>query len=663
MKNVWFYDIECMKFIHTFYAINRDTKEEVHFVIHKDKNDIIEYKKFILSCIKSGDIFIGFNNINYDYPVLHQIITRIFHNTKFDKLNDPDWIVNFIYNTSISTIRKENSAIYPSNVLIYQIDLFKIHHYDNPNKRTSLKYIEGVLRMDEIEEFDNFDRFIGKDDIKDVLFYNRHDVIATQLFYYETLPDIKMRKDLSGEYGLDLYNCSDPKIGSEIFALFISKKKGITVQELKTQRTIRESVNLSDCVLPYIKFKSNEFNKLLSKVKSKVITANKTKDTFEIKSIIRGIEFVIGAGGIHAFKQSGRYKIEDGWEIVDIDVSSFYSGVAITNRFSPEHLGQDFCDIYEDRYNYRLSIKKDKSKSAIAGGWKLALNGVSGLGQNQYSYFYDLKFPLDIRINGQLLICLLIEDILIAFPDLIFIQANTDGFTIKIRSEFKERLFEICKEWEKLTKLNLEFSYYKEVCIRDVNNYLCIYNKEEKDLVPSFPIANWYDNNYCKHKTKGAYQVIPEANGKISYNKNWDSIIVRKAVHDYFIYNRPVKDTILNSRDILDFCSIFKCASDFTPLFISNSGETTKLSKVTRYYVSSGGKGSIKKVRKVKLKSHERGSNESNVEAGYSVTLFNKKVVLDNFNDYNIDYSYYLREANKLVSDIEQVTQTKLTLF
>lgn len=49
------------------------------------------------------------------------------------------------------------------------------------------------------------------------------------------------------------------------------------------------------------------------------------------------------------------------------------------------------------------------------------------------------------------------------------IQINTDGLTIKLPKSEEQKYYEICKEWEKITGLMLEYAYYDKMMIRDVN--------------------------------------------------------------------------------------------------------------------------------------------------------------------------------------------------
>ena len=53
--------------------------------------------------------------------------------------------------------------------------------------------------------------------------------------------------------------------------------------------------------------------------------------------------------------------------------------------------------------------------------------------------------------------------------DLKILQVNTDGITVVIKREDKKLYWGICKEWENITKLNLEYVAYDKMIIRDVN--------------------------------------------------------------------------------------------------------------------------------------------------------------------------------------------------
>lgn len=90
---------------------------------------------------------------------------------------------------------------------------------------------------------------------------------------------------------------------------------------------------------------------------------------------------------------------------------------------------------------------------------------------DEYSFLYDPKVMLEICLNGQLLIAMLCER-LSFIPGVTIIQANTDGVTIRIPKARRGEMQDICKKWEKMTSLELEYASYRKMVISNVNNYM-----------------------------------------------------------------------------------------------------------------------------------------------------------------------------------------------
>ena len=65
--NVWIYDIEVFINCFTITFKNIETNKVKYFVIFNDRNDLIELIEFL----KDVKGLIGYNNLNYDYPILH----------------------------------------------------------------------------------------------------------------------------------------------------------------------------------------------------------------------------------------------------------------------------------------------------------------------------------------------------------------------------------------------------------------------------------------------------------------------------------------------------------------------------------------------------------------------------------------------------------------
>lgn len=121
--------------------------------------------------------------------------------------------------------------------------------------------------------------------------------------------------------------------------------------------------------------------------------------------------------------------------------------------------------------------------------------------------------------------------------------------------------------------------------------------------------------------------------------------IVPLAVKNYFVYNIPIEKTIKTNRDIFNFCMRLKTNSKSTPYFrYMNSSKDiveNQLNRTTRYYVGKGSNSGIL------LKKFQDGKI-TKVNVGYSCIIFNKYLKLDNWDDYKLDYQFYIAEANKL---------------
>ena len=624
MKGTYVYDFEVFLGFHCATFKHKDTKEIHQFVIHRSRNDFTEYIKFLQNEVGG---LIGFNNINYDYPILHLILTELAISPIFH--NNTKILTQMIFNKSSELINNEDvfKGIPEWQWIIPQLDLYKINHFDNKAKRTSLKDVEIEINFPNVVScpYDEF-HVVSDKEIQEILDYNLNDVEATYEFYLLMKDDIQMRKDFSKEYGINLMNANDTKIGSEIFAKILSEDGNIPIRELKQMRTYRKGIRLYDCILPYIKFQSKEFNQLLSKYKELVI--NETKDAIEENVKYKEFRYDFGLGGLHGCIKSGVYKSTDNVVIHDIDVASFYPNLAINNKFKPQHLGESFVTIYNKLYNERKSAPKGSAKN---GGLKLALNSAFGKSNDIYSFFYDPMFTMQITVNGQLLLSMLAEQ-LVDRIECTMIQANTDGITLMYDKKYTEEVNSIMQWWQNLTGLQLESDFYNFMVIRDVNNYLA-------------------RNTNNKPKYKGVFEIVPMANGKVVYWKDSSMKIVPIAISNYFLKGISIKDTIYNHTNIYDFCKRFKATSGW----IAQSKKIDyndnipylridKEQKNTRYYISNRGS--------VLIKKNIEDNREISVEANQNIIVFNKFIEKP-IDEYDVNYKYYIHECNKIINEIE----------
>ena len=204
------------------------------------------------------------------------------------------------------------------------------------------------------------------------------------------------------------------------------------------------------------------------------------------------------------------------------------------------------------------------------------------------------------------------------------IQLNTDGILYTVQKDKYDKLQAILKEWESLTKLTLETEEFEAFYQYAVNDYLAIYKgyKETKDQKLL--------------KKKGLFIDF------VTLGKGMNAIIIPKAINNYFANNIPIKETIYNSRDLNDFITYQKVAKDFSIEY-----NTQLIQRINRYYASTNGAY----LYKCKVNNDIRSDYEVMLSAS-GVTIVNNFADVKEFPN-NINYDYYISEANKIIRAIE----------
>lgn len=625
------YDIETLSNCFTYSAVDRDSDNIVKFVIWKGKNDLYD----LLVHLTNVKGMIGFNNTNFDYPVMHYIIKE---REKLIQM-DGDKIAKLIYKKAQSVISQEYSAIKETEVLIPQLDLFRIWHYDNKARMTGLKKLEIAMCFENVQDmpYSHEHKITSEEQVQEILDYNINDILATKSFYKLTEDKLELRKGLQTKYGLNCLNFPDSKIGEQLMLKLYCHYTNQSEEEIKRKRTHRRLFKFLECIPQYIKFSTPEFNQLLDYIKS--IEVTELKESFKYGFEYNGFTFDLGTGGIHGCIKSGVYDSTKNETIVDADVASLYPSLGITLNLYPEHLGEQFSKIYEEGIvKPRLEAKKNGDK-VMADGFKLSANSVYGKSNSEYSFLYDPLYTLKTTLSGQLALCMLSEMLMTRVPNLKMLQINTDGLTVIIPNEYKRLYWEICQEWEAQTNLMLEYVAYSKMVIRDVNNYIAVTQKDGKV------------------KYKGTFKPNKEMRKDGEYHKAFNQGVVSTAVNNYFLYNTPILETLYECKDIYEFCKTGNTvgqwwAETFQIDENGNDINVNKVQKTNRYYLSKNGVRFRKCTYKPDKITGEPKLSTTEYEADKLVTIFNKYYEVP-FEEYDIDYDYYVAECEKIIFVID----------
>lgn len=682
----WVYDIETYPNCFTFTAICADNSRTHVYECSSRKNDVSQLFEFLDMLHDKKHRMVGFNNKGFDYPVLHELLeVKAKAVTVSGKA-----VAKKAYKVAqnLISVQAEHNNIRLKEY-VKQVDLFKIHHFDNKARATSLKMIEFNMKSDSIEDLPfPVGTELTDSEIDVLLKYNMHDVVKTLDFYNISLNLIRFRDELSKKYRRDFTNHNDTKIGKDYFIMQLEKtmpdscyKKDSTGKKVINQ-TKRPLIAIKDCLFSYYDFQRPEFQAIFNWFKKQTITETKGVfsditadkldrvamfaemnvmrkkfkaeqideelavfkaaypagwiDKVELKAkkkgqptysywycwdeaetlnvVVDGFRFDFGTGGIHGSLSSCIVAESDTHQLIDADVSSMYPNIAIANRVYPEHLTDRFCDIYKDVYEQRKSYPKASAENAML---KLALNGVYGDSNNQYSPFYDPQYTMTITINGQLSLCLLAEKLL-TIEGLSLVQVNTDGVTVLCPRNMMDKYNTICEAWQQQVGLQLEYANYSKMIIRDVNNYLAFYTDG-------------------KVKRKGAYQYEG-----LGWHQNQGGLVIPMAAEANMIYGTDIKDFVQNHKDMYNFMLRTKVPRNSKLMLVMDDGTEIQQQNICRYYACKDG-GKLVKIMPALIEGGE--DRRLSIDSSWNVKTCNN--IKDFGND--IDYDYYIAEAEKLV--------------
>ena len=719
LTKFYIYDIETYKDLFSFSVVRADGEFKSTFQCSKFKNEIDR----IYSCLNylnnNNYYLVGFNSNQFDYPVLHEILK------KCDRLpKSGSSIANKVFDLAqkqIESFRGEGfgNTIKYEDQYVKQIDLFKVHHFDNRAKMTSLKMIEFNLRMSNLKDLPyEIESTLTEEMIAEILQYNEHDVEATRLFFIESMSQVQFRLDLTEKYGKSFLNHNDGKIGKDYFQMELENRK-VKLREFKNGREVvkqtkRDKIVIGDCLFDYYNFTRPECNAIKDWFSKQVITETKgvfsnieehllfgvakyaeltvkrkkfkgkpsnielsvfkeehplgwieeeelkaTEYAFDsegnhimeypldednspdltkkmkkkripkksywgcwkvaetLNILLDGLRVDFGVGGIHASLSEKVVKQTKKYIIRDADVSSMYPNIAISNNIYPEHLGEGFCEIYQDVYNQRKSYAKGTPENAML---KLALNCVYGDSNNKFSVFFDPMYTMKITINGQLSLLMLAEKLL-EIEGLKLIQLNTDGLTVALPIDKEAQYSKECKNWEKIVGLDLEYADYSKMFIRDVNNYIALYTNG-------------------KVKRKGAYQFED-----LGWHQNQSSLVVPMAANAKMLEGKDIREFIeqrFSSGNTFDFMLRTKVDRGSRLVLVDSEGKDIDQQRICRYYPSKHGYKMVKIMKPLEGNTEER---RLSIESAWLVKTCNDMKDFDG----DIDFDYYVAEAEKLV--------------
>jgi hypothetical protein len=643
------------------------TSEQKIFIVHDLQNDFDKFIEFLIDNRDEKQWHISYNGLAFDAQVTQYILNNHELWSNMSGCAIAEVIYKFAQETIARQNRKEWGIFAPWHIQIGQIDLFKMHHWDNPAKSSSLKWIQFSMDWENLQDMpiEHTVKIETQEQLDTIVGYCINDVASTKAIFDRSKSQIKLRKELTDKYQINLYSASEPRIAKELFAYHLGKKLSLTPREIKGMKTYRNIIKVKDLVLPYIKFKSPVFQQALNKFNTLELDAMQLKGQFKYKLEHNGVHTTFALGGIHGARKSGVYKSDDQHIIMSSDVTSFYPNLCIRNQWSSGHFPkEEFCDQYEWFFDERVKIPKSNPMNYV---YKIILNSTFGLSNEENSFFYDPELCMRITLNGQLSLMMLYDMILDAIPEAFGLLQNTDGVEIRIPRDKKDLYLKVCEEWENITQLNLEHDTYQKLILGDVNNYIAVNDFKSVDLTTWRKVKE--ENPHYLFKVKGPdFMYAPvKLKGRFNFHelalhKNKSKLVVPKAIYNYFVKDVLPEDYLQKNRNILDYCIGMKSKGAWKQVARSTPDGVYKerdLQKINRYYISKPGNNSEKM-----FKINKDDGREIQCEAGkWMQSLFNEIQLQPKWGDYRIDMAFYSKAIESEINNIISSNINQLTLF
>lgn len=614
-----------------------------------------------------------FNGIDYDNIILNACISRIVY------WRSPDKITAELYKLSKLIIGNQNAGIKNDpNVNIYKymntvyipIDVQKVFGLNKIYK--SLKQTLINLRWFNIEDYEMppitegvdrhlypeykdehlhlielWDRYVVPEFIKGLEKYCFNDTLGVNELIFVKQKDIVLRFNISKKYKVNVLSASESTIADTIFGKLYTEAAGITMEEYNKGRTYRKYIDVRGCIPNNIFFKTSEMNKVFEDIKSKVIFNTKGDLTYTFK--FNNVGYKIGAGGLHSVDKPAIFNAnEDTHFLRDADVAAYYPSLVINNHIAPEHLNADIFinttqGVVQDRKDAKPSGKNPDVTTDKT--LKITINsGVFGKMGFEHGPIYDPKAMVSVTIPGQLYLLMLVE--MLVEINCTIVSANTDGIICIIPIDKEKEYYRICDKWMLITGFVLEYTEYEKYIRRDVNNYIAVKTGDKPVMERAKFKGSLNPKLYLEDLRKG-------------YNKP----IVAQAIANHYLEGIPIRDTIDNCNDILDFCVSQKADKKFDIELRSIDKGILSIHNLTnnlRFYVSTNRSKLLcgKLMKNDTTIAEGTADKYTGIVAGRLVSMFNEYVELP-IEEYAIDYPYYYEECMKIIRRIDTGKKTK----
>jgi hypothetical protein len=500
--------------------------------------------------------------------------------------------------------------------------------------------------------------------------YCGNDLQTTIDLWNHLSPQIALREHMTEQYGTDLRSKSDAQIAEAV----IRSQCGIILGDVVKKPNIPPGTSFKFKAQKWLAYKTATMKAVLDDVVDATFFVNvdggvDMPAALDGRSVaIGGGVYRMGIGGLHSSEQNQALVSDDEHVLIDRDVTSFYPAIILEGGLAPLHLTREnaFLRVYRSIVERRVKAKRI-GDNVTANVLKIVANGSYGKLGSKYSALYSPHLMIQVTITGQLVLLMLIEALECA--GFRVVSANTDGIVIHCRRDREDELLDVINLWETATTFNTEETRYAALFSRDINNYLAIKEgggvKGKGAFAPT-SIAKNPQNNICVEAVialidKGV-PIVQTIRGCTDIRKfvtvrtvRGGGVQITRTRYDETLTPGKKRDVLLaagwhqtNEGPLKTALFTYMTGEpefDVETAYRLHCGEDSVqyLGKVVRFYIGHSSIGAIY------YKDKNKTGNRNKVPASDGAVPV---MELPDTLPGDIDYGFYIREANDILNDI-----------
>lgn len=608
-KDVVVYILKVYKNVTFLVAYNTEKNKYVHFEISSKYNEIDKIIKLFKNHMY---FFVGYGNKHYDNIFINFLIKRQDHIEHMGS----SYIIKKFYEEFLDCIKKHNwteemmSLKYAQNFDYVDLETMlstKYSHYTIYERC----FRDGILQNVEEES----DDYVAFDDFDSEIESISRKCELINKILSKNISKIDARMAIFNKYHSDILDNNDSSALNTILLDKYQEKNNVKYNDLIQTGDYKYSSRISNLISNDIKFETEEFNDFFEELKKTVYSS---ENPIIRKFISYGTTNVLFAtNGVECESNYNSFKSDKGQDIYILHIDSLDASVCLKYGIYPDKLTEkhENFNLFKDTFNDFLScVYKSSYESYVHKIFTCGLDEIVSRYNTKNTWLYDPSKYCRVKINSNLILMMLIEQLLIYGATIILVEDNTIVF-----SSFVD-MKDIINKWNSVFGLVYSCVKCKKFFKYSVYDYFAL------DINNKVISSGMFENN--------------EAN---SLNSN----VITKAVKNNLLFNISLEDTVKSTNDISDFLFFYKTHGNRKFMYKGMS-----LGNEVSFYITT---------QPLPLLYVEESVNQNYrryepIIKGVSISVLERYMINPTKEmKFNIDYDYYITKAKAIIDEIKTV--------